>query len=72
MTRNALTQRLDIRLTRRDSDLLDEMAKAYRCDRSDVIRRALAEFLARCSYLTQEEKKALGLTAPLAGPSRPD
>ena len=63
MEQEPFTEKQQVRLNRRDQDLLRKIARAWRCTPSHVMRRALAEFLARNSYLDDEEKKALGITA---------
>jgi predicted transcriptional regulator len=61
MVSKGLTEKYQIRLSKDDAAVVQKIARAWRCDPAVVIRRALAEFLARNSYLDQEEKKALGV-----------
>jgi len=44
-------------------DLFGEAAQAVGVDESDVIRQAVHQELARVSFLTDAEKKALGVIA---------
>ena len=60
---NGLTEKFQIRLSKEDSALLKKIAKAWRCDPVDVIRRSLAELFARSSYLDQDDRKALGISS---------
>jgi predicted transcriptional regulator len=56
--------KLDWLTVRIDSELkekLRKVAQARRCDMGDIVRLLIAEELARLSYLSPEEKKALGL-----------
>ena len=62
MVSKGLTEKYQIRLSKEDAALVQKIAKAWRCDPVDVIRRGLAELFARSSYLDQEDKKALGIT----------
>jgi len=52
---------LGFRLSKRDKELLEKVCAARREDVSDFIRRAIAKELAALSFLTEEEKKALGV-----------
>jgi len=58
---SSLTEKQEVRLTHRDNELLTKFATDNRCSKSDVLRKALAILLANHSYLTDEEKKALGI-----------
>jgi len=60
---NGLTEKHEVFLTEQDSALLQRIAKGRRCSLSHLIREGVMEWLARRSYLKDEEKKALGLTA---------
>jgi len=52
---------ISVRFTKRIRNLIDKIAKARGSDVSSVIRQAVHQELARLSFLTDEEKKALGL-----------
>jgi len=52
---------ISVRFTKRIRNLIDKVAKARGSDVSSVIRQAVHQELARLSFLTDEEKKALGL-----------
>jgi len=60
---NDLTVKHEVRLTEEDSALLRRTAKGRRCTISHLIREGVMEWLARRSFLQDEEKKALGVTA---------
>lgn len=45
----------------KDIDLVEQISKSRGENRSDFIRRAIRRELARLSYLSEEEKKALGV-----------
>jgi uncharacterized protein (DUF1778 family) len=49
------------RMTQEEVKLLKQVAKARGEDLSDFVRRAVKMELARLSFLSPEEKKALGL-----------
>ena len=51
------------RMPRQDVELLKKICKARGEDLSDFVRRAIKTELARLSYLSKEEKKALGFEA---------
>jgi hypothetical protein len=53
-----LTEKFAVRFTKPDLILLNRMANAWRCDRADVIRKALAELFAKHGYLDADQKKA--------------
>jgi predicted hydrolase (HD superfamily) len=59
---NGLTVKHEVRLTRDDTELLRRIAKAKRCSLASLIRESVMEWLARRSFLQDEEKKALGVT----------
>jgi hypothetical protein len=52
---------MGFRLPKKDKELLEKVCTARREDISDFIRRAVAKELATLSFLTEEEKKALGV-----------
>jgi uncharacterized protein (DUF1778 family) len=51
------------RFTVEDASLLREVAKQRGMDVSDFVRYAVRKELARLSYLSDEDKKALGVKA---------
>lgn len=59
--REKFSENHTVRLTREDSARAKKIAKAWGCNVTDVLRRALRELFARQSYLDAEEKKALGI-----------
>jgi len=59
--REPLSEKRAIRFTKSDSQLLDQIAKAWRCSPSDVVRKALAELFAKHNYLPPEQRKVLGV-----------
>jgi len=59
---NGRTEIVAVRFTRRVRDLIKQVADARGSDESAVVRQAVHEQLARLSFLTDDEKKALGLT----------
>lgn len=50
------------RMPRQDVELVKQIAKARGEDLSDFVRRSVKMELARLSFLSLEEKKALGLS----------
>jgi len=58
-----MTNQIVVRLNPRDKDLVVKVAKARGEDLSDFVRRAIKTELAKLSFYTEEEKKALGLSA---------
>jgi uncharacterized protein (DUF1778 family) len=52
---------IGVRITKDDRDLLDWVCKARGEDLSDFVRRAIKMELAKLSFYTKEEKKALGV-----------
>jgi predicted transcriptional regulator len=61
MKDNSHLEVISVRFTKRIRNLIDKVAKARGSDVSSVIRQAVHQELARLSFLTDEEKKALGL-----------
>ena len=53
-----------VRFTKRIRELVRQVAQVRGLDESDVIREAVHEKLALLSFLTEDKKKALGVTAP--------
>lgn len=58
---NGLIVKHEVRLSKDDTALLQRIAKAKRCSLASLLREAAMEWLARRSYLEDEEKKALGI-----------
>ena len=56
-----MSGQIGVRMQPRDIRLLKDVCKARGEDVSDFVRRAIKMELARLSFLTSEEKKALGL-----------
>jgi len=52
----SLTEKVEVRFTKQDLELLDRVAKAWRCSRPDVIRKAVGETLD-----AEQKKKILGV-----------
>jgi len=50
------------RMRKEDVELIKRVCKARGEDLSDFVRRAVRKELARLSFLSPEEKKALGIT----------
>lgn len=57
----ALDVLVSVRFSKRIRDLVKQVAQARGVDESDVIRQAVHEQLARLSFLSDDEKKALGV-----------
>jgi len=55
-----MSSQIGVRMQPRDVRLLKEVCRARGEDVSDFVRRAIKMELARLSFLTPEEKKALG------------
>jgi Protein of unknown function (DUF1778) len=53
--------RIGLRVTPQDRELLDRVSEARGEDLSDFVRRAIKKELASLSYYPAETKKALGL-----------
>lgn len=53
---------IGVRITPRDRQLLDKVCRARGEGLSSFIRRSIRKELASLSFLTAEEKKALGVT----------
>ncbi len=52
---------IGVRLPQEDKPLLEKVCKARGEDVSDFVRRSIRKELASLSYLSSEEKKALGI-----------
>ena len=59
---NGRSETLSTRFTKRIGDLISEVAQARGIDESDFIRESVHLRLASLSYLSDAEKKALGVT----------
>jgi len=59
---STLDENVTVRFSKRIRDLVRQVAQARGVDESDVIRQAVHEALARLSFLTTDEKKALGVS----------
>ena len=57
MSKNALS----LRIKEEDKTLLEKVCKARGEDISDFVRRSIRKELASLSYLSSEDKKALGM-----------
>ena len=53
--------RIGLRVTPQDRELLDKVSEARGEDLSDFVRRAIKKELASLSYYPDETKKALGI-----------
>jgi hypothetical protein len=60
---NGRLEVVTVRFTKRVRDLIKQVAEARGSDESAVIWQAVHLELARLSFLTDDEKKALGVTA---------
>jgi len=58
---NELSEKVSIRVTKRDKELLEKICRARGEDPSGFVRRAVRKEFAALSYLPEEEKKALGI-----------
>jgi predicted DNA-binding protein len=58
---NELSETFAFRLSRRDAELLRKISEAKGIDASDFVREAVRRRFAELAFLSQEEKKALGL-----------
>ena len=58
-----LDEALTVRFSKRIRDLVKQIAQARGVQESDFVRQAVHHELARLSFLTDAEKKALGVTA---------
>lgn len=56
---------IGVRVTAEDKELLEKVSKARGEDISDFVRRAFRKELASLSYLTDADKKALGVPIPV-------
>jgi uncharacterized protein (DUF1778 family) len=54
---------ISLRVTERDKILLRKVSSLRGEDVSDLVRRAIRMELAKLNYLTNEESKALGISA---------
>jgi len=58
---NELSETFAFRLSKRDADLLRRISEAKGIDASDFVREAVRRRFAELAFLSQEEKKALGI-----------
>ena len=58
---NELSETFTFRLSKRDAELLRMISEAKGIDASDFVREALRRRFAELAFLSQEEKKALGV-----------
>jgi len=58
---NPLGENVTVRFSKRIRDLIKQVAQARGMDESDVIREAVHQKLASLSFLSDDEKKALGV-----------
>jgi len=61
MTENGLTENVNVRFSKQDLELLLHVAESRRENLSVLIRRAAMKYLAELSFLSSDEKKALGV-----------
>ena len=59
------------RMPKEQVELIKGVSKARGEDLSDFVRRAVKRELARLSYLSKDEEKALGITSRPASPQEP-
>ena len=52
---------IGVRISEEDRDLLDQVCKARGEDLSDFVRRSIRKELASLSFLSDDQKKALGI-----------
>jgi uncharacterized protein (DUF1778 family) len=52
---------IGVRVSREDRELLDLVCKARGEDLSDFVRRSIRKELASLSFLSEDQKKALGM-----------
>jgi len=52
---------IGVRVSKEDRTLLDQICKARGEDLSDFVRRSIRKELASLSFLSDEQKKALGI-----------
>ena len=55
------SETLSIRMTKRDKELLEKICRVRGEDSSGYVRRAVRKEFAVLCYLSEEEKRALGL-----------
>jgi len=64
MSEHVLEERIEVRMSKRDHNLLEQFATHNGCSISDVARKAIKLLLGQYSYLPDEEKRALGINGP--------
>ena len=62
---NELSKTLMFQLSKRDAELLRRISEAKGIDASDFVREAVRRRFAELAFLSQEEKKALGIATAL-------
>ena len=65
-----MVDRIGIRLRSTDKELLNSVCEARGENISNFVRRAIRRELASLSYLTEDEKKALGIKVGKEQPQR--
>jgi len=60
---NEVSETFSFRLSKRDFELLRKISEARGIDASDFVREALKRRFAELAFLSDDEKKALGVTA---------
>ena len=64
---NHLSENFNIRLSKRDLTLLEQISNARGCSSSDFIRSLVRASFKKLAYLREEEKKAVGEICPVCG-----
>jgi len=59
---NEVSETFSFRLSKRDFELLRKISEARGIDASDFVREALRRRFAELAFLTDDEKKALGVS----------
>ncbi|MFH0849075.1 MAG: hypothetical protein V1857_06200 [archaeon] len=63
--KNGLSENFTCRFSKHDRALLQKICEANAIDPSDFIRQAVRKRFAELTFLSDEEKKALGITVQL-------
>jgi len=58
---NGVTENFTLRFSKRDRELLQKICAAKGIDPSDFVREAVRKQFGELAYLTEDEKKALGV-----------
>jgi len=64
---NDLSEIFNLRLSKLDLTLLEQISDARGCSASDFIRSLLRRSFKKLAYLHEEEKKAVGEICPICG-----